>query len=230
MFNWLIPFVGQNDLVNISWKISVRHHFFIFVSRMMTFNISGCLLFALATTITPGPNNYLLLCYGKNYGIKESVRLMAGIFLGFHTMLMVAGYGVAGIVAANPTLELALKVVSSVWLLLLALALCRSNSQTNIDQVLKLGFSEGFLMQFINPKAWIMAISGASAFLPKLGNIHLNVFVFAGVFNLVGIPSMLAWVFSGQQISKILQTPRAHQLFGVVLFLLMAASIVFMWL
>lgn len=197
---------------------------------MVAFNISGCLLFALVTTITPGPNNYLLLSYGKSFGFRESGRLMAGIFLGFHIMLMVAGYGIAGIVAASPSVELILKVVSSAWLLYLAFALSQLNSNVHDGKVLKLGFTEGFLMQFVNPKAWIMAISGASAFLPDFGNIHVNVIVFAAAFNLVGIPSMMAWVFSGNQISKFIQTPRAHQIFGVVLFLLMVASIVFMWM
>ena len=81
-------------------------------------------------------------------------------------------------------------------------------------------------MQFVNPKAWIMAIGGASAFLPHFDNIHLSVFVFAVIFGIVGIPCMIVWILFGDLISKLLKSAKAHQILGTLLFVMMIISII----
>lgn len=197
---------------------------------MLGFNITGYLIFAFVTAITPGPNNYLLFSYGKNYGFKDSSKLMTGIFLGFFVLLYVAGYGIAEIITKNPTIGLVLKTISSIWLLYLAIVLSKLSSEISVDSNSKIGFYQGFFMQFVNPKAWIMAITGASAFLPQLNNIHLSVFVYAITFGLVGIPCMISWILFGDLISRLLKSEKANQILGIVLFILMIMSIIMVWL
>jgi threonine/homoserine/homoserine lactone efflux protein len=85
-------------------------------------------------------------------------------------------------------------------------------------------------MQFINLKAWVMAISGASAFLPQSNNIHLNVFVYAISFGLVGIPCMILWFKMGDVIAKIFKSERASRLLGYTMFSLMIVSVVTIWM
>lgn len=197
---------------------------------MIAFDIVGYLIFAFVTSITPGPNNYMLLSYGKHHGFKDSGKLMFGIFLGFSVLLYIAGYGIAGLITENPTVGLVLKIISSAWLLYLAFVLSKlSGNNGHVDDT-KFGFYQGFFMQFVNPKAWIMAISGASAFLPQLSNIHLSVFIFAFSFGLVGVPSMIAWVSFGDAISRVIKSPKTHSILGFVLFALMLISIVMIWL
>lgn len=196
----------------------------------MNFDLAGYLLFAFVTSITPGPNNYMLFSYGKNFGFKQSSYLMLGIFLGFFILLYIAGYGIAGIVTRSPTTGLILKIVSSAWLLYLAFVLSRLNSEVETRNDARAGFIQGFLLQFVNPKAWIMAISGAGAFLPKLGSAHLNVFIFAISFGVVGIPCMISWIAFGDLISKILKSKKANRILGIVLFLLMVASVIMIWI
>ena len=84
-------------------------------------------------------------------------------------------------------------------------------------------------MQFVNMKAWIMAISGASAFLPRSNNIHLNVFIYAISFGLVGIPSMIIWLTMGDVIAKIVKSKDASRILGYTMFSLMIVSIVTIW-
>jgi len=196
---------------------------------MSGFDITGYLIFAFITAITPGPNNYLLFSYGKNYGFKDSLRFMSGIFSGFMVLLYVSGYGIGEIVSKNTTFGLILKIISSAWLFYLAILISRPDHDISADQNSKFGYYQGFFMQFINPKAWIMAITGASAFLPHLGNIHLNVFVFAFTFGLVGIPCMIAWISFGDLISGLLKSEKTNQRVGLVLFVLMIISIVMIW-
>ena len=83
---------------------------------MIGYNIAGYLIFAFVTTITPGPNNYMLFSYGRSFGLKDSGKLMAGIFFGFFVLLYASGYSIAGVVTSHPVMELALKIISSIWL------------------------------------------------------------------------------------------------------------------
>jgi threonine/homoserine/homoserine lactone efflux protein len=195
----------------------------------MNFDI-GYLLFAFVTSITPGPNNYLLFSYGKSFGFKRSSYLMLGIFFGFFVLLYIAGYGIAEIITRSPTTGLILKIISSAWLLYLAFVLSRLSSEVKAQDGSRAGFIQGFLLQFVNPKAWIMAITGAGAFLPQIGSIHLNVFVFAISFGIVGIPCMITWIAFGDLISRILKSKEANRILGIVLFLLMIASIIMIWI
>jgi len=197
---------------------------------MIGFNITGYLIFAFVTSITPGPNNYLLFSYGKNYGFKDSSKFMFGIFLGFFVLLCASGYGIAEIITKSPTIGLGLKIISSIWLFYLAIVLSKLNSDISLDSNSKIGFYQGFFMQFVNPKAWIMAITGASAFLPHLDNLHMSVFVFAITFGLVGVPCMILWISFGDLISRLLKSERANRILGLVLFVLMITSIAMIWI
>jgi len=196
---------------------------------MVGFNIVGYVIYAFVTAITPGPNNYLLFSHGKAFGMNDSRKLMLGIITGFFTMACIAGYGVAEIITNNQTFGLILKIVGSIWLLYLGFVLSKLNSEIKTEKPVKLTFIQAYLMQFINPKAWIVAISGAGAFMPHLGSIHLNVFVLAISFNIVGLPCMLVWIKFGDLISKLIKSEKSSRILGYSLFALMMVSIVMIW-
>lgn len=196
---------------------------------MVGFNIVGYVIYAFVTAITPGPNNYLLFAHGKAFGMNDSRKLMLGIITGFFTMACIAGYGVAEIITNNQTFGLILKIVGSIWLLYLGFVLSKLHSEIKTEKPVKLTFIQAYLMQFINPKAWIVAISGAGAFMPHLGSIHLNVFVLAISFNIVGLPCMLVWIKFGDLISKLIKSEKSSRILGYTLFALMMVSIVMIW-
>jgi threonine/homoserine/homoserine lactone efflux protein len=196
---------------------------------MIGFNIVGYTIYAFVTAITPGPNNYLLFSHGKAFGMNDSRKLMLGIITGFFTMACIAGYGVAEMITNNQTFGLILKIVGSVWLLYLGFVLSKLNSEIKTEKPVKLTFIQAYMMQFINPKAWIVAISGAGAFMPHLGSIYLNVFVLAISFNIVGLPCMLVWIKFGDLISKLIKSEKSNRILGYTLFALMMVSIVMIW-
>jgi threonine/homoserine/homoserine lactone efflux protein len=172
----------------------------------------------------------MLLSYGKAYGFNDSRNVMLGIFLGFFLMLCSAGYGISKIITSSPTAGLVLKIVGSLWMLYLAFILRKLSVEVEPDKKAAIGFGQAFFMQFVNLKAWIMAISGASAFLPQSNNIHLNVFIYAISFGLVGIPCMILWLKMGDVISKIIKSEKASQMLGYTMFSLMIVSIVTIWM
>ena len=196
----------------------------------MSFNLFGYLIYASLMSITPGPNNLMLLSYGKAYGFSDSRNVMLGIFLGFFLMLCSAGYGISKIIMNNPTAGLVLKIVWSLWMLYLAFVLRKLSVDVEPDKKAAIGFGQAFFMQFVNLKAWIMAISGASAFLPQSDNIHLNVFIYALSFGLVGFPCMIVWLKMGDVIAKIIKSEKASQMLGYTMFSLMIVSIVTIWM
>jgi threonine/homoserine/homoserine lactone efflux protein len=172
----------------------------------------------------------MLLSYGKAYGFSDSRNVMLGIFLGFFLMLCSAGYGISKIIMNNPTAGLVLKIVGSLWMLYLAFVLRKLSVDVEPDKKAAIGFGQAFFMQFVNLKAWIMAISGASAFLPQSDNIHLNVFIYALSFGLVGFPCMIVWLKMGDVIAKIIKSEKASQMLGYTMFSLMIVSIVTIWM
>jgi threonine/homoserine/homoserine lactone efflux protein len=195
----------------------------------MSFNIVGYLIYASLMSITPGPNNLMLLSYGKAYGFTDSRNIILGIFLGFFLMLCLAGYGIANIIMSSPTAGLVLKIVGSLWMLYLAFVLRKISVEVEPGEKAAIGFGQAFSMQFINLKAWVMAISGASAFLPQSNNIHLNVFVYAISFGLVGFPCMIIWLKMGDMIAKVTKSEKSSQILGYTMFLLMIISIITIW-
>jgi threonine/homoserine/homoserine lactone efflux protein len=196
----------------------------------MHFNLFGYLVYASLMSITPGPNNLMLFSYGKAYGFHESRNVLLGIFLGFFLMLCLAGYGIANIIASNPAAGVILKIIGSVWMLYLAFLLRKLTVEAEPGKKAAIGFGQAFSMQFVNMKAWIMAISGASAFLPQSSNMHLNVFVYAISFGLVGIPCMFIWLKMGDLIAKIIKSEQPGQVLGYTMFSLMIVSIVTIWI
>lgn len=196
----------------------------------MSFNLFGYLIYALLMSVTPGPNNLMLFSYGKAYGLSDSRNIMLGIFLGFFLMLVSAGYGIANIITSSPKAGLLLKIVGSLWMFYLAFVLRKLNVEVEPGKKAVIGFGQAFSMQFVNLKAWVMAISGASAFLPQFNNIHLNVFVFALSFGLVGFPCMIIWLKMGDMIAKFIKSEKSGQILGYTMFSLMIVSIVTIWM
>ena len=192
-------------------------------------NLFGYLLFAFITSITPGPNNLLLLGYGKKYGLKGVFGIMVGIASGFLVLLYLSGYGVGQILNANEMIAISFKIVSSIWLLYLAFVLSKIHLVNASSSIADVGFVQAFLMQFLNPKAWLMAINGAAVFMPTFKSIHLNVLVYASIFLLVGIPCMVVWVVLGDIMSRFWASEKANKIIGYVLSLLMLLSIASIW-
>jgi threonine/homoserine/homoserine lactone efflux protein len=155
---------------------------------------------------------------------------MFGIFLGFFMMLCLAGYGIAKIITSSHTAEFVLKIVGSLWMLYLAFLLSKLSTDIDTNEKLEIGFGYAFAQQFVNSKAWIMAISGASAFMPQFSSIHINVFLFASIFALVGIPCMFVWLKMGDVIAKIITSEKANRILGYTMVSLMLVTIATIWM
>lgn len=188
-------------------------------------------LFAFVSSITPGPNNIMLTSSGLLFGFMRSIPHMLGITVGFGVLLALCAAGVGSLVAALPGVHAGLKVAGSAYLLYLAWQL-RSMAFGEQDggRARPMSFGGAALFQFANPKAWVMAVTGASAFLPAVQPVWMAVALFCLVFCVVNLPCIGIWAGTGAVLRKYLSEPRWQRVFCLLMVLMTTYSAVAIWL
>lgn len=183
-------------------------------------------LFAFVTSVTPGPNNMMLLASGVNFGFSRTIPHMVGISVGFFLLVLGVGFGLGSAFKAWPLLYTILRYVGAAYLLYLAWKIATSGPASESDQARgePLGFFGAALFQWVNPKAWIMAIGAISTYTPMQG-YFTNVIVISAVFALINLPSVGIWAGFGSLLRNVLQHPLRLRLFNGVMAILLVASL-----
>ncbi|ROL67044.1 lysine transporter LysE [Pseudomonas protegens] len=173
-------------------------------------------LFALVTSITPGPNNTLLLASGVNFGFNRSIPHILGISCGFFVLVLAVGLGLGAVFEAYPLLYSVLRYVGAAYLLYLAWKIARSGplSEEQQGQGQPLGYWGAAAFQWVNPKAWVMAVGAISTYTPLQG-YFTNVLVIAAVFALINAPTVSLWAACGSLLRNVLRNPRWLRLFNL---------------
>lgn len=159
--------------------------------------------FALATSASPGPVNVICAMSGARYGSVKSLRYVFGATFGFVALLILAGLGLAGIVGNNPFISKTLTVVGSAYMLYLAFQIARSNGDIEGKQIDHVpGLGAGVLAQWVNPKAWIVAVSGISIYVATKQAYTSWLLVFVVLFLCICAPSLWLWTMLGNQLAR----------------------------
>ncbi|MBI6952317.1 LysE family translocator [Pseudomonas sp. B21-023] len=188
--------------------------------------LSAFVLFAFVSSITPGPNNTMLLASGVNFGVRRTIPHALGISVGFMVMVLAVGLGLGEVFKAWPPLYSILRYAGAAYLLYLAWKIATSgpmSGDTNGSRK-PLGFWGAAAFQWVNPKAWVMAIGAITTYTPAQGYVF-NVIVIATVFALVNLPSVGIWVMFGSALRNLLRNPRAVVLFNVLMAVLLVISL-----
>lgn len=187
-------------------------------------------VFAFVSSITPGPNNIMLTSSGIRFGFVRSIPHMLGITVGFGVMLALCALGIGSLILAMPTLHIALKVIGSAYLLWLAWQLRRIvfHHNTAGDEH-PFGFAGAALFQFVNPKAWVMAVTGVAAFLPAVQPVGWAIALFCLVFCAVNLPCISVWAGTGAALRRYLTQPKWHRVFCIVMVILTLYSAAAIW-
>ena len=182
--------------------------------------------FAFATSITPGPNNIMIMSSGVNYGVQKSLPHMAGIQLGFLLMLLAVGAGAGLILQQQPMLHTLIKLLGSVYLLYLAWRIATARpQQIETDSSKPLSFVQALAFQWVNAKAWVMITGAIAAFTSLQGVYWQQLALIALVFLLVGLPCTGSWLLFGAALKRLLKAPEHRQLFNRVMGALLALSV-----
>lgn len=186
--------------------------------------IGALITFAFVSTITPGPNNIMLASSGANFGFQRTIPHMLGIGLGFSFMVFLVGIGLIQVFDLYPASYSILKTVSIAYLVYLAYKIATTqNGKESQSQGKPLSFLQAASFQWVNPKAWSMALTAMSAYTPS-HNINAIVLC-AIIFALVNLPSVSFWTLMGQQSRQLLSNPRRLKAFNITMAGLLIASI-----
>lgn len=176
----------------------------------------GFLLFAFASSITPGPNNLMLMASGVHHGFRATVPHLLGVGAGFVGLLLGVGLGLAELFTRWPWLDGLLRGAGGAYLLWLVWRIARAGSpQAGAVNAAPMGFWAAAAFQWLNPKAWMMAVAAYSTYLParSLGAV-LGV---ALLFALVNLPCLSTWTLLGSQLRGWMAVGRRQQVFNLTM-------------
>lgn len=181
--------------------------------------------FALATSITPGPNNMMLMASGANFGLRRTVPHALGVGIGFTLMIVLVGVGLMELFDLFPVLNTVLKLVSVVYMLWLAgkIANAAAPSDGGSPQGKPMSFVQAVLFQWVNPKAWSMALTAIALYAPDRN--LAAVLLVALVFGIINLPSTSLWAVMGVSLRGWLASPGRLRAFNWTMAALLVGSL-----
>jgi threonine/homoserine/homoserine lactone efflux protein len=182
------------------------------------------MLFALVTTITPGPNNTMLLASGVNFGFRRTVPHILGISAGVALLMLSVGFGLGELFGRLPWLYVALETASVAYLLYLAWKIGTAGDiKIRNGERRPMRFHEAIAFQWINPKAWMMVLTAATT-IHMSADFSENTLLMAALFYLIGLPSICLWAAFGTGVRRFLSNPLRLRTFNVTMALALVVS------
>ena len=187
--------------------------------------LSALLVFCFVSSITPGPNNFMLLASGVNFGFRRTVPHMLGISVGFFILLLAVGAGLGALVTAVPAVFLVLKVAGGLYLLYIAwkIATATALGEGKVG-ARPMRFIEAAAFQWVNPKAWVMAVSSMAAYTVP-SHYWTSVLIIGFVFAVINFPTVSSWAGFGSLLRDWLSHPVRLRVFNVTMAVLLVASL-----
>ncbi len=182
-------------------------------------------LFALTTSITPGPNNMMLFASGVNFGFVRTIPHMLGIGAGFFSLLIAVGLGLGALLHSVPLLYTVLKFAGGAYLVWIAWKIGTSRSLGEGKAgAAPMSFLSAAAFQWVNPKAWVMAVSAMATYTGG-ANYLVSVLVVGLVFALVNVPSVSTWAGFGSALRQWLSEPSRLKWFNITMAVLLVVSL-----
>lgn len=183
-------------------------------------------VFAFVASITPGPNNLMMLASGVNFGFRRTIPHALGITLGFLVLLLAVGFGLGAVLKAFPQMHMALKIAGGAYLLYLAwkIASARSLSDGKDAGGTPMTLLQAAAFQWINPKAWVMAVTGMAVYTDP-AQPYLSVIFVTVAFALINLPCVSSWALFGMAMRRFLSNPVRLKWFNIIMGLLLVATL-----
>jgi len=184
--------------------------------------------FTISTVTTPGPNNIMLLSSGLTFGYKKTIPHMSGIIVGFPFMVVLVGLGMGVIFEKFPIILSILKIVGILYLFWMAFKIANNTNSYEVEEGQKsepFTFFQAAIFQWVNPKAWIMAITAISIFVTANENSYLQVITIAFIYLLSSIISTNSWAFGGVVLKKFIKNESSVKKLNIIMAVLLIASV-----
>ncbi len=184
------------------------------MNSTLLLSLSG---FAFISAITPGPNNLLLMSSSALFGWQRSLPHLGGVLLGFAILMTSAVFGLGSVVAKWPWLVTIVRILGATWLAWMSLryflavlrgpAAIPDSSPAAISRPFR--FHEGVLFQWVNPKALILVISAAGAYIAITDSIVQRAMIIVGVFFIAGAVACPLWMIAGGVLNRYMSSGKS---------------------
>ncbi len=181
--------------------------------------------FAIAGSVTPGPNVLMVAAAAAGHGVWRVMPHMLGITFGFTAMIALVGLGLAGPLAASPAVHGALQLVAVAWLLWLAWKIATAPPPGEGPSKPPMNFVQAALFQWVNPKAWMVAGAAIAGYTLPGAPLVPQVVAIALVFGLISMPCLLVWAGLGAGARRVLADARSLRRFNIAMGVLLALSV-----
>ena len=170
--------------------------------------------FSLAMSISPGPVNMMIISSGINNGFIKTFSFISGATIGFTLLLIFIAFGFSTILLDYPNFLKYLGFFGALFIMYMGYKIASSIPRLEIDDEKKtLKFFEGFLLQWLNPKAWIACISGVSMF----STSSTSLIIFVVIYFIVCYLSLCFWGILGQKARVFLNTNFKLKVFNILM-------------
>lgn len=181
--------------------------------------------FTFVAGITPGPNNMMLMTSGLNHGIRKSLPHYFGICVGFPIMVAVIGFGLGALFSKYPSIYTCIKILGISYLFYLSWKIGNAGNPNATKNVREpLSFIQAAIFQWLNPKAWVIAI-GALATFTHRENFNTGVITVTLIYFFVGFICMGFWLKLGQSLQHVLTEGKRIHYFNIAIAVLLVLSI-----
>ncbi|WP_432735917.1 LysE family translocator [Maridesulfovibrio sp. FT414] len=175
--------------------------------------IAAMCIFSLTMSITPGPVNMVILASGAGYGFRRTLPFVSGATIGFILLLIALGLGLMQVVTAYPTFLKYLAIAGSSFIVYVGYKIGTSKPDISIKEGNCPTFRQGFLMQWLNPKAWIACIAGLSMFMDD--KLLEPLFLFSALYFVICYLSLAMWAMMGSKAGVLMNTPKRMKAFNM---------------
>ena len=180
--------------------------------------------------VTPGPNNAMLTASGIKFGFKKTIPHLIGIPFGHTIQITLVCFGLGNLFQKYPLIQNYLKWLCFFYLLYLGWKIIGSFSEHKKESGRPLKLYEAALFQFMNPKAWVVALTAATAFFPVNENFYLATTFVALTAPFICFPSICLWALFGSSIKILIKNAKIKKIieyFLAVLLIITAIIILF---
>ncbi len=192
--------------------------------------ILALVLYALVMSISPGPNNVMLVSSGLIFGMRRTWPHIIGIILGVIIQLVVVGLGLGVVFDVEPRLHIVLKIFGSLYLAFLAAKIWGSKVVKDTEIGRPVRFYQAVIFQFVNPKSWLISVTLVAVFAERDHNYTGSLATVSLVFVFVGFISMVFWTACGFILRKILCNQHHVRLVNRSMAVLVALTVTMFWL
>jgi threonine/homoserine/homoserine lactone efflux protein len=191
---------------------------------------SALVVFYFTMFITPGPNNAMLTASGMKFGFIRTLPHLIGIPLGHIIQIGLCCYGLANLFILYPEIQNYMRILCFLYLLYLSSQMIGSFSLSQKETGRPLKFYEASLFQFINPKAWSIALTVASGFFPAQENIAVGIIFVTLTAAIICFPSISLWAIFGNTLRSFVKNTKTKKIIEYILAFLLVLTGIFILL